>query len=257
VSGHLVQIKEYIPDMWPSAFNRVFTSVHRPRLSRLVIYPVLVLLLGVWQSGYARHPHVESEWQKDAPRDESFTRVMVVGLSPDYNLRCEFEWFMVSQIRSDSTHAFASCDHMRSNEKLNVESVAAIVKEEKPDAVLTTQLVMQSQEAEVGGSDDTRGAQMYKAIGTGYANGYYGAYGYYGGFGGFGIPVVYAEFEVLPPITTIEGKASVISMLFATTGNQLIYELKVTAKNLHSTDDALASIADPIGKRLRRDGLIR
>jgi hypothetical protein len=117
-----------------------------------------------------------------------YTRVLVVGLSPDYNLRCEFDWFMVSQIRSASTQAVASCDHMHSTEKLTVDSVAAIVRDEKPDAVLTTQLVLQRQDAEVGGSNETRGAEMYKAVGTGYAN------GYYGGFGGFGIPVVYAEF---------------------------------------------------------------
>jgi hypothetical protein len=243
--------------MRPSTVNRFFIRMHHRRLSRLVLYPLLVLLLGVWQSGYAKHAHVESKWQKNAPRDKSYTRVLVVGLSPDYNLRCEFEWFMVSQIRSESTQAVASCDHMHSTEKLNVDSVAAIVKDQKTDAVLTTQLFSQSQDAEVGGSNETRGADMYKAVGTGYANGYYGAYGYYGGFGGFGIPVVYGEFEVLPPITTIEGKASVISMLFATADNQLIYELKVTAKDLHSTDDALASIADPIGKRLRHAGLIR
>jgi len=244
------------PDMWPSVVNRFLVPMHRRRLSRRALYIMLAMLVGVWQPGYAR-TSVESAWQDDAPRDKTFTRVLVVGLSPNYNIRCEYEWFMVSQIRSDATEAVASCDHMRSTEKQTVEGVAAIVKKEKVDSVLTTQLVAAKQGAEVGGSSDTRGAEMYKAVGTGYATGYYGRYGYYGGLGGFGIPVVYVEFESLPPITTVEGKVSVISMLFDTSDNKLIYEIKVTARNLNSTDQALASIADPTGKRLRKHKLIR
>ena len=242
--------------MWPSVVNRFLVPMHRRRLSRRVLYIMLAMLVGVWQPGYAR-TSVESAWQDDAPRDKSYTRVLVVGLSPNYNIRCQFEWFMVSQIRSDATEAVASCDHMHSTEKLTVEGVAAIAKNQNVDAVLTTQLVAASQGAEVGGNNETRGADMYKAVGTGYETGYYGRYGYYGGFGGFGIPVVYVEFESLPPITTVEGKVSVISMLFDTSDKKLIYEIKVTARNLDSTDQALASIADPIGKRLRKHKLIR
>jgi hypothetical protein len=259
MAGHVAAVFANLKDfsgMWPFVVNRLLVPVRHRYLARRVLCPLLALLIGVWQPGLA-HARVESAWQDNAPRDKSYTRVLVVGLSPNYNIRCEFEWFMVSQIRSDATDAVASCDHMRSTEKLTVEAVAAIVKQENVDAVLTTQLVAASQKAEVGGSDDTRGAEMYKAVGTGYETGYYGNYGYYGGFGGFGIPVTYVEFESLPPITTIEGKVSVISMLFETADNTLVYEVKVTAKNLGSTDAALAAIADPTAKRLRKHKLIR
>ena len=191
--------------MWPTVFNRFFVPARCRRLPRALLYTALALLVCAWQPGYAR-TSVESAWQDDAPRDKSYTRVLVVGLSPNYNIRCQFEWFMVSQIRSDATEAVASCDHMRSTEKLTVEGVAAIAKNQNVDAVLTTQLVAASQGAEVGGNNETRGADMYKAVGTGYETGYYGRYGYYGGFGGFGVPWSTLSSSRCRPLRRLRGK---------------------------------------------------
>ena len=37
---------------------------------------------------------VKGTWQEGAPRKQSFSRVLVVGVSPNVNQRCAFEFFM-------------------------------------------------------------------------------------------------------------------------------------------------------------------
>ena len=215
----------------------------------------LILMFFALSAGCVGQARVDSEWQPGADRDQSFNRVLVVGLSADYNARCDFESFMTNQLRI-SAEATASCLYMKSDEQLTREGIERVISEYKPDAVLTTALVDSSQRAEEGGSADTRGDAYYKATGFGYEDPYYYGRGYYGGYGAWGVPVIYAEFQTAPVITTLEGEVTILSMLYATSDASLVYELKTSAGDLHSRDDALATVTSAIGERVREDGVV-
>jgi hypothetical protein len=211
--------------------------------------PMLCLIGAVLVSGCAQQPQVKGAWQEGAPRKQSFTKVLIVGVSPHVNQRCRFEAFMASQLKSESVKAIRSCDAVTKKDPLTLESIEQAVASVQADAVLATNLVSSEFEAKEGGSRDTRGSAMYKATDAGYATGYYGGYGVYG------VPVVYGEFATAPAITTVQGEVRVSSRFYETRGKTLIYTLDTQARNLESTDVALSDIATAIANQLRRDGL--
>ena len=198
---------------------------------------------------------VSGEWKEGASGKQSFSRVLIVGVSPDLNQRCTFESFMAAQIKSESTAAITSCDAMAQREPLTREGVEQAAVAQRADAVLATFLVAGTGkiEAKEGGSRDTRGSGAYKATDIGYG-GFYGAYGAYGAYG---IPVVYADFVATPSIMVASGEVNVTSRLFETGGATLVYTLETKAHDLQSRADAMLAITTPIGERLRREGLIR
>jgi len=221
--------------------------------------PALALLITATLIGCAQQAKVTGSWQQGASRDQSFNRVLVVGVSPNASGRCDFESFMTNQIRAVGADAKSSCMYMKTTEPLTVEAIEAAVAEFQADAVLATVLVGSHASAEEGGSSDTRGAGFYKATDVGYTNYYNSFYpGYYGGgYGVYGVPVVYGEFRTAPTVTTIEGDIEIRSMLYAASDASMVYELFTSAKNLHSRDDALITITPPIAGRLQREGLLR
>jgi len=187
-----------------------------------------------------------------ATPDQSFARVLVVGITTSASARCDFESFMATQIRATGADAKASCNLMNTSDPLTRESIEAVVKDYGADAVLATVLVKADMGAETGGARETRGGGYYKATGTGYAD-----YYYRGGYGAYGVPVVYGEFRMAPVITTISGTVTVRSMLYATSNAALVYEISTTASDLASRDKGLAAITPPIAQRLKKDGLLR
>jgi hypothetical protein len=138
--------------------------------------------------------------------------------------------------------ALVSCDVMPPRTPLTREAIEAAVAANNADAVLATSLVSQAWEAQEGGTRDTRGNALYKAT-----DAYYGVYG----------TVVAADFQTAEPITTIKGEAHIVSKLYETRGATVVYTLDTKVRNIESRSEALAAITPPIGKKLRRDGLIR
>ena len=96
-------------------------------------------------------------WSDDVSRDQSFSRVLIVGISPDFNQRCRFERVMASRIKSAKTEAFVSCDVMPPKAELTRENIEAAVAAKNADAVLATSLISKAWEAKEGGTYDTRG----------------------------------------------------------------------------------------------------
>lgn len=211
----------------------------------------MLLLLAFSLVGCMRNVDVDSEWEEGVAHDQSFRQLLVIGQSPNVSGRCDFESFMATQLRSDSVNAESSCNLMATTEELTRENIERVVDEYRADAVLVTVLVHSEAGTEVGGDSDTRGGLDFKAEGVGYESPYYGGYGVYG------VPVVYGEFKEAPVITSVEGEISIRTMLYATSDATLVYELTTTAEDLHSRDQALATITEPIADRLRGDGLIR
>jgi len=212
--------------------------------------PTALLLLAAVAAlpGCAQQVRVNGSWQDDVARDQAYTRVLVVGVSPDYNQRCAFETFLALQIRSESTTVITSCRAMSSKDPLTLENIERVIAEHQVDAVLATSLVASKIGAQEGGSSETRGDSYYKAVGIDYWSGYYGAYG---------MPVVYGEFQTAPPITTVTGEVEILTKVFETRGATLVYELNTKARDLESRESGLAIITGPIAERLRKDGLVR
>jgi hypothetical protein len=183
----------------------------------------------------------------EVPR-QAFSRIMVVGISPNVNQRCGFEFFVVSQMKSDSVTAIRSCDAVQEKTPLTLESIEDAVARYQIDAVLATHLVSRELEAKEGGSRDTQGNASYKATGSGWTTGYYGVYG---------VPVIYGEFATAPAVTVAQGKLQLASRLFETKGKTEVYALDTAARKVESTDIALHDIAESIVKDLRKAGFVR
>jgi hypothetical protein len=209
-----------------------------------VVASLPLLIATVWLAGCAG-VSVKSAWHDDVPRNQTFARVLIVGVSPDFNRRCAFESTFASQLRSASTTVFTSCDAMTAQEPLTRENIERVIASVHADAVLATRLVSASTGEREGGSWDTRGDSLYKATDYGY--------------GAYGMPVTYVDFQTAPPLTTLTSSIHVVTRLYETRGAKLLYTLDTMTKSqeIDSTQATLMTITAPTADRLRRDGLIR
>jgi len=88
----------------------------------------MLLLLGAASlSGYGSQATAAESRQEAVPRDQSFTRVLVVGVTPHVNQRCGFEFFLASLITSESTKGIRSCDAVKEKNPLTLESIEAAI----------------------------------------------------------------------------------------------------------------------------------
>jgi len=185
---------------------------------------------------------VKGQWADNASRKQTFSRIIVVGVSPNVDQRCPFERNLASRLKSESTVAMASCDVVAEKNPLTRESIEAAVAAQNADAVIATSLIAKEWQVKQGDSYDTRGSAQYKAT-----DAYYGVYG----------TVVAADFQASAPLTTLSGSAHITSKLYETRGETVVYTLDTTVKNVASNEAGLIEITSPIGKRLRKEGLIR
>ncbi len=225
--------------------TRIATREHaRSTAVRTALWLIGAVLL----SGCASSARVKGTWQDGVSHKQSFTKVLVLGVSPDINRRCTFEAFMQTQLKSDSVQAIRSCDVVNRKNPLTLESIEQAVASVQADAVLATSLVSSAYGAKEGDSMDTRGTSMYKATDAGFATGYYGAYG---------VPVIYGEFETAPPIETVQGEVHVTSRFYETRDKTLLYTLDTQVRNIESRDAGFYDVAAAIAGQLRRAGLTR
>ena len=223
-------------------------------MSRLIRFlGTLWMISGmVWLTGCAMRPvKVESQWTEEAFRGHSFHDLLIVGVSPNYNIRCNYERFVAAQLRGPGIKATASCSYLDSTDPLTVAAVIPVVRKIHADAVLVTELIGRENNVVEGGSSETRGAAYYKPVGYGY--GY--RHPYYGGYGSFGLPVTYVEFNAEQSAFALETSVVVASNLYETGKATRVYSIQVTAKN-QSRDGVLHSLSTAVADRLHRDGLV-
>ena len=203
-----------------------------------------LLTLTVWLCGCSGIS-VKGRWQDGAPRNQSYARLLVIGVSPDWDLRCAFESTFVSQLRSGSTTAISSCGQMGAKEPLTRENVERAAAAVHADAVLATRLVSISAGHGEGNGMDTRGDSLYKATDFGY--------------GAYGMPVTYVDFQTAAPLTSLKSSLHVVTKLYETHGATLIYTIDTVTKSqeIDSTEATLVTITAPTADRLRRADLIR
>jgi hypothetical protein len=217
---------------------------HQMKKTRRSITSLSLLALTIWLCGCSG-VSVKGTWQDGAPRDQTYARLLVIGVSPDRDLRCAFESTFASQLMSASTTVISSCAKMSATEPLTRESVERVAASVHADAVLATRLVSMGTGHGEGNSTDTRGDSVYKA--TDFA---YGAYG---------MPVTYVDFQTAPPLTSLTSSLHVVTKLYETHGATLVYTIDTVTKSqeIDSTEATLITITAPTADRLRRAGLIR
>ena len=210
----------------------------RPQTARVLGAAGLAALVA-----FASHAAVSGEWSENASRDQSFSRVLIVGVSPDINQRCAFERALAATVKSAATTPIISCDVVDLKAPLTRELIEAAVADKNADAVLATSLVAQEWGVNERGTRDTRGGGLYKPY-----DAYYGVYG---------MPVVYAEFQAAAPLTSIQGDVQITSKLYETRGATVVYTVDSKVRKIESRAEGLAEVTPPIAKKLRREGLIR
>lgn len=183
---------------------------------------------GAWQSA----PHA------------SFSRILIVGLSTNFDQRCAFEFSLASQFSGSTTEALVSCNSMTPTDRLTRANIERVVAAEHADAVLTSAVVTLQ-----FGLKQGEGTPYYQVTGIGYVTGPLGEYG---------VPVAFVQLETMPSIPTVTGSIHLLTKLFKSQDATLIYSLDTLSKDddLQSTPDAIDTITGLIGARLQRDGVI-
>ena len=224
------------------------SSLRHLQMKNALIGCTYLILGAACLSGCAGHASEDSAWQ-GAARHQSFTRVLIIGVSKNFTQRCAFEWSMSQQIASDSTQVFISCDSMTSKDPLTRANIDRLVASDRADAVLTTAVVSMQLGGQQGNSRDTRPTPYYQVTGTGYVTGVLGEYG---------VPVAFVQLETTPSITMLTGDIHVLTKVFETNDAKLVYTLDTRAKSddIDSSSSGIETITGLIAARLRRDGLI-
>jgi hypothetical protein len=187
-------------------------------------------------------------WASGAPRGTTYSRVLVVGVSASEDNRCMFENFLADQLTSPSTQVIQSCNQATPVTPPTRESVARMVAATGADAVLATRFVGAQAAVQNDGSRDDRGGYYFKDEGTTDAISPWGFYD---------LPVVYGQYENQPSLSLLEGKLTVSSKFYSTQKAMLVCTIATTVKDNDTSDNAIASIAEAIADRLRRDGLVK
>jgi hypothetical protein len=207
-----------------------------------------VALLALACAGCAGISGSSSTWASGAPRDVTYSRVLVVGVSDSEDNRCMYEEFLADQLTSPSTQVIQSCNQASPVTPPTQESVARMVATTGADAVLATRFVGAQAAVQNDGSRDDRGGYYFKSEGTTDAVGPWGFYD---------LPVVYGQYENQPALQLLEGEVTVSSKFYSTQKAMLVCTLSTTVKDNDTSDNVIASIAESIADRLRHDGLVK
>lgn len=206
-------------------------------------FPVAALILAIaGLAGCTQSIRATGTWNEGVTRPQTFRKLLVVGVSPDYNQRCNFEWVLATKMRSEAAEAITSCSLMKKDVQLSRESIEPVIKSSGVDGVVATRLVTSGGSLKEGGTGDTRGSALYKASDS---------YGYYG------MPVVYGEFEQTRPIIDLVNTFEVTTQVYETQGATLVYSLKTAGKSRDAINIVREDISWAIAERLRQAGLIQ
>ena len=152
---------------------------------------LLIIVLATALAACTRPTTVESSWSEGVPRNQTFGKVLVVGVTPNYTTRCRFERMMMDSLNTNGVRSLTSCSRMKSSDPLTRDAVIAAVGESGADAVFATRLVDGKINVKEGGTDEARGEAYVKPVG----------YGYDSYYGGYGMPVTYVNFVAEAPNT--------------------------------------------------------
>jgi hypothetical protein len=204
----------------------------------------LLILSVAWLSGCAGNSgSAKGAWQVSP--HPSFSRILIVGISTNFDQRCAFEFSLVSQFSGSSTLPIASCNTMMPKDPLTRANIERVVAAQHADAVLTSAVVT----LQVG-SQPGYTIPYYQVVGQGYVTGPMGEYG---------VPVAFVQLESTQSIPQITGDIHILTKLFDTNDASLVYTVDMRAKSddVQSSSVAIETMTGLIADRLRRDGVIQ
>jgi len=217
-----------------------------PRLVSKKIAPFgsALLIFGVaWLAGCVGNSgSVKGAWQVSP--HPAFSRILIVGVSTNFDQRCAFEFSMASQFSGSSTLPIVSCNTMMPKDPLTRANIERVVAAQRADAVLTTAIVTVQL-----GSQSGYTIPYYQVVGQGYVTGPMGEYG---------VPVAFVQLESTQSIPKVTGEIHLLTKLFDTRDAMLLYSADTRAKSddIQSSSTAIATLTGQIGDRLRKDGVI-
>lgn len=211
------------------------------------IVQLLMIVLATALAACTRPTTVESAWAENVPRNQTFGKVLVVGVTPTYATRCRFERMMMDSLNTNGVNALTSCSRMKSSDPLTRDAVIAAVTETGADAVLATRLVDGKIKVNEGGTDEARGEAYVKPVG----------YGYDSYYGGYGMPVTYVEFVAEAPTLTVTRSVWIASNLYETKNAGLVYSLSTTTYDKKSQGDVIDAVTHAIATQMKKDGLVK
>lgn len=189
-----------------------------------------------------------TEWAPNAPRDHRYTKVLVVGISASEDSRCMYENFLADQLQSKTVEVIQSCDIDSPVQPPTQAWVAEVATDAGADAVLTTRFVGADASVRNDGTRDDRGGYYFKAYGT---TDVPDAWGFYD------LPVVYGQYQNEPQLNLLEGDVTVVSQVYSVQDKMLVATIKTTVKNVDTSENAIASVAEAVADRMRSDGLAK
>ncbi|MFO1394920.1 MAG: hypothetical protein U1F09_14250 [Steroidobacteraceae bacterium] len=190
-----------------------------------------------------------TEWAPNAPRDHRYAKVLVVGISTSVDNRCNYENFLADQLQSKTVEVIQSCDLEDSPVQPPTRaSVAEMAKDSGADAVLTTRFVGANAAVQNDGSRDDRGGYYFKAYGTADMP---DAWGFYD------LPVTYGDYQNEPALNLLEGNVMVVSQVYSVQDSALVCTIKTTVKDVDTSENAIAAVAEAVADRMRSDGIAK
>jgi hypothetical protein len=189
-----------------------------------------------------------TQWAPNAPRDHRYTKVLVVGISASEDNRCMYENFLADQLQSNTVQVIQSCDIDSPVTPPTQAWVAEVATDSGADAVLTTRFVGADASVRNDGSRDDRGGYYFKAYGTGEVSDPWGFYD---------LPVVFGEYENQPALNLLEGDVTVVSQVYSVQDKMLVCTISTSVKNIDTSENAIAAVAEAVADRMRRDGLAK
>jgi hypothetical protein len=213
------------------------------RMKHATVASTVLILSVAWLSGCATSSSSNGAWQQPAPHP-SFSRILIVGISTNFDQRCAFEFSMASQFTGSSALPLISCNTMRPKEPLTRANIERLVTELHADAVLTSAVVTLQVGAQAGYT-----IPYYQVVGEGYVTGPIGEYG---------VPVAFVQLTSTQSIPQITGEIHVVTKLFDTHDAALVYTMDMRAKSddVQSSATAIETLTGVIAGRLRKDGVI-
>src|SRR5271167_1387749 len=154
-------------------------GLHLVHMKNFPVKSMLRILCVAWLSGCAGSGSVNGAWQSNP--HPVFSRILIVGISTNFDQRCAFEFAMASWFSGSSTQPVASCNSMLPKEPLSRANIERVVLAEHADAVLTTAIVSMQVSEQAGYT-----VPYYQVVGQGYVTGPLGEYG---------VPVAFVQLE--------------------------------------------------------------
>lgn len=202
-----------------------------------------LLILGVALAGcVGNSSSVKGAWQVSP--HPSFSRILIVGVSTNFDQRCAFEFSMASQFSGSSTLPIASCNTMMPKDPLTRANIERLVAAQRADAVLTTAVVTVQLGSQAGYT-----IPYYQVVGQGYVTGPMGEYG---------VPLAFVQLDSTQSLPKVTGEVHLLTKLFDARDATLLYSADTRAKSddIQSSSTAIESLTGQIGDRLRKDGVI-